>query len=51
MEKEFVLYEQSLALKELGFDEPCFNRFYTKPQSKMFGVDEKGRHYPIKNKF
>jgi len=23
-EKEFVLYEQALALKELGFDEPCF---------------------------
>jgi hypothetical protein len=23
MEKEFVPYEQSLALKELGFDEPC----------------------------
>ena len=24
MTKEFVLYEQALALKELGFDEPCF---------------------------
>ena len=23
LEKEFVPYEQSLALKELGFDEPC----------------------------
>lgn len=23
MKKEFVLYEQALALKELGFDEPC----------------------------
>ena len=23
MEKEFIPYEQSLALKELGFDEPC----------------------------
>jgi hypothetical protein len=23
MNKEFVTYEQSLALKELGFDEPC----------------------------
>ena len=49
MEKEFIPYEQALALKELRFDEPCFNRFYTKPQSKIFGVDEKGRHYPIKN--
>jgi hypothetical protein len=24
MEKEFVTYEQALALKELGFDEECF---------------------------
>lgn len=24
MEKEFVPYEEALALKELGFDEPCF---------------------------
>jgi hypothetical protein len=24
MEKEFVPYEQALALKELGFDKPCF---------------------------
>ena len=24
MEKEFVPYEQSLELKDLGFDEPCF---------------------------
>lgn len=27
LEKEFVPYEQALALKELGFDEPCFG-FY-----------------------
>ena len=49
MIKEFVSYELALELKELGFDEPCLNRFYTKPKSKMFGIDEKGRHYPIKN--
>ena len=24
MENEFVTYEQAVALKELGFDEPCF---------------------------
>ena len=24
MKKEFIPYEQALALKELGFDEPCF---------------------------
>jgi hypothetical protein len=27
MEKEFIPYEQALALKELGFDEKCFS-FY-----------------------
>ena len=27
MEKEFIPYEQALALKELGFDEPCFRGF------------------------
>ena len=27
MNKEFVPYEQALALKELGFDEPCFTKF------------------------
>ena len=27
MKKEFVSYEQALALKELGFDEPCFGWF------------------------
>ena len=29
MKKEFIPYEQALALKELGFDEPCFGYFYT----------------------
>ena len=28
MNKEFCTYEQSLALKELGFDERCFTRYY-----------------------
>ena len=27
MKEEFVTYAQSLALKELGFDEPCFGRY------------------------
>ena len=27
MEKEFIPYEQALALKELGFDEPCFGHY------------------------
>ena len=28
MEKEFIPYEQALALKELGFDEPCFATYH-----------------------
>ena len=27
MTQEFVTYEQALALKELGFDEPCFGYY------------------------
>jgi len=29
MKKEFIPYEQALALKELGFDEPCFAYYFT----------------------
>jgi len=28
MEKEFIPYEQALALKELGFDEECLSAFF-----------------------
>ena len=28
MEKEFVLYEQALVLKELGFNEPCLASYF-----------------------
>ena len=27
MEKEFIPYQEALALKELGFDEPCFGYY------------------------
>jgi len=27
MQKEFIPYEQALALKELGFDKPCFGYY------------------------
>ena len=36
MEKEFVTYELALRMKQLGFDEPCFN-FY------MGGFKELGK--------
>ena len=28
MNKEFVTYEQAVALKELGFDEPCLGLYH-----------------------
>ena len=28
MEKEFIPYTEALALKELGFDEPCFTYYF-----------------------
>ena len=28
MEKEFIPYEESLALKELGFEKPCFGLYW-----------------------
>jgi hypothetical protein len=34
MNKEFVPYQESLALKELGFDEPCFGYWNIDPQIK-----------------
>jgi len=34
MEKEFVTYEQALALKELGFDEMCFG-FYSNQKFEL----------------
>ena len=38
MEKEFIPYEQALALKELGFDEPCAASYgsYTHKTSELF---------------
>jgi hypothetical protein len=35
MNKEFVSYEQALALKELGFNEPCFG-YYTNNDFQFF---------------
>ena len=36
MKKEFIPYEQALALKELGFDEPCFT-YYGNISQALFG--------------
>jgi hypothetical protein len=39
MKKEFIPYEQALALKELGFDEPCFG--YYENATFIFWYDSK----------
>jgi len=44
-----VSFPLAKLLKEKGFDKQCSN-FYTNPRCKMFGIDEHGRYYPIKNK-
>ena len=36
MEKYFATYTQSLALKELGFDEPCMGKYDTKQGDEWF---------------
>ena len=37
MEKDFVPYEQAVALKELGFDEECFAWYVSKNYGLEFG--------------
>jgi len=48
LEKEFVEYNEALALKELGFDEPCFDYYIPNknndPISKIFDNYELGKH-------
>ena len=39
MEKEFVTYEQSLALKELGFDEPCI-MYYNTDKDNNYSIND-----------
>ena len=41
MNKEFVPYEQALALKELGFDEPCLGYYVTVEVPNPFLVTTK----------
>ena len=43
MKKEFVTYEQASALRELGFDKPCFGYYL---QDKRFVTYEEKRAMP-----
>ena len=48
MEETLISFETAVLAKEKGLDLITMF-FYTKPNSKMFGVDEHDRTYPIKN--
>ena len=43
MEKEFIPYKQALALKELGFDEPCFGYYLEEVLNIFYSTPLKGR--------
>jgi hypothetical protein len=47
MNKEFLPYAEALALKELGFDEPCFGSYAQHPKSDE-GLLELGNTYNLK---
>lgn len=49
MQESLISFETAKLAKEKGFDIPCLN-FYTNPKCKMFGIDEEGRYYSMKNK-
>jgi hypothetical protein len=57
IEKEFIPYEEALALKELGFDEPCMGRYYSKNKEiPIFMQWTKAENFnskilPLDNKF
>ena len=46
IEKEFIPYEQALALKELGFNEPYFGYYYTL-NGKDWKFAEKSEYYRL----
>jgi hypothetical protein len=46
MNKEFVTYEQALALKELGFNEPCFGYYIETKEWIPASYSQKGTIYP-----
>jgi len=48
IQEDLISYETALLAKSKGFDLETLH-FYTKPNSKMFGIDEHGRSYSIKN--
>jgi hypothetical protein len=50
MNKEFIPYEEALALKELGFDEPCFGYYHDKRLTGVNKWDRKDFEFHILSK-
>jgi len=48
MKKEFISYKQALALKELGFDEPCF-KGYTEEYKSLINFNSTHTNTSIAN--
>ena len=51
MNKYFANYEQSLALKELGFDEPCFGFYNHKGQLILMTQEDENSIQVYKNSY
>jgi len=51
MEKEFVPYEIALALKELGFDEPCFGFYNHQGQLILMTQEDENSIQVYKNSY
>ena len=47
MKELFLEYEDALALKELGFDEPCFG-YFNPDEELVYGIDIKTMEYVLK---
>ena len=51
MKEHFVNYNQALALKELGFDEPCFGKYDTQIADQwVLNISPEGRQFQNTNK-
>ena len=48
IENEFIPYDQALALKELGFDEPCF-KGYTEEYKTLISFSNTHTNLSVKN--
>ena len=48
MTKEFIPYEQALALQELGFDEPCL-KGYTEEYKRLLNFSSNHTNTSVKN--